>query len=167
MKLRAPAALEWHLCHAPIEYDPAMSSHRWVRRHSRCCHPQNPPLSWIEWIDDDHESVIAFAEWLEGLPRLARAEVVSRIDVLCDKAARGDLVVGEPEIEPIVTNPDLYELRWKLLTKHVRQYHGEPAGRPEHLVKLHIHIKADSVRQEASERSQQQEIDWAIHRYNK
>lgn len=143
-----------------------MTSHRWVGRHSRCCQPQNPPLSWIEWIDDDHESVIALADWLATLHPSVRKDILTRIEALCEKAARGELVVGEPEIEPIVTDPDLYELRWGLLSKVVRQYHGEPPGRPKHLVKLHIHIKADSARQDASERSQQEEIDQAIDRYH-
>lgn len=144
-----------------------MTSHRWVGRKSRCCQPQNPPLTWLEWIDEDHESVVALVDWLATLHPSVRMDTLTRIESLCDKAARGELVAGEPDIDPIVTDPDLYELRWRLLSKVVRQYHGEPPGRPNHLVKLHIHIKADSVRQEASDRSQQEEIDQAIDRYRR
>lgn len=142
-----------------------MSSNSWVGRASRCCVPQNPPLMWVGSIDEHDESVVEFAEWVSGLARFARNDVMAQIDALCGLAARGELVEGTGDIEPIRTDPDLYELRWRLLSKVIRQYHGEPARHSKHLVKLHLHIKADSARQEASGRSQQEEIELAIGRY--
>lgn len=144
-----------------------MSSHRWKGRHSRCCVPRDSPLTWLEWVDDTHESVIALTDWIQSLHPSRQNEIVSRIEALCGKAARGELVVGDVWIEPIVSDPVMYELRWTLFTKVVRQYHAEPDEYPNHLVKLHLHIKADTARREASSRSQQEEIEWAIERYNK
>lgn len=143
-----------------------MRSRHWQGRQSRCCVPQDPPLNWVDSIDYQHESVISLSDWIEGLSRYAQLDVVARLESLTTKAANGELVVGEEQIEPIVSDPAMYELRWTLLSKIVRQYHAEPEKYPEHLVKLHIHIKADATRQVASERSQQQEIDTAIDRYH-
>lgn len=124
-------------------------------------------MNWVDSIDYGHESVISLMNWIESLPRFTQLDVVASLESLSTKAANGELVVGEEQIKPIVSDPAMYELRWTLLSKLVRQYHAEPEKHPELLVKLHIHIKADVTRQIARERSQQEEIETAIDRYHR
>lgn len=78
-----------------------------------------------------------------------------------EAAAAGELWDSGDEttrIKPIYSDPDVYELRRRALTKALRFYHAEPFELPTSLVSLHRHIKSDSP-------SQQREIDFAVKRY--
>ena len=107
-------------------------------------------MEWLEFIDETDQAVVEFATWLMTLIPAARKDLVGRIDELKNLAARGEIVLPEDEsergeLDAIRRNPDLYELRWTLYTKVVRQYHAEPARLPENLVSLLIHIKTDTA----------------------
>lgn len=128
---------------------------------SRCCQPQTAPLQWHDHVDHAHTSVVGLREWLQALAPFARAHEQGEIDDLLDAAARGELQdTGDEKtpIKPIVTKPDVFELRRTALAKKLRLYHGEPPSDASALVALHRHIKVDS-------KSQKDEIKYAVARY--
>ncbi|WP_313540256.1 hypothetical protein [Leifsonia aquatica] len=127
-------------------------------------------MTWHEYWDDSDPSVIELADWVSELHPSVRKDAISRLDSLRSRAAMGQVVVPDDdspgELDAIVRDPDLYELRWTILTKVIRQYHGEPSRFPDVLVNLHIHIKADTVRPEAHvEPTQDEEIAKAMLLY--
>lgn len=80
---------------------------------------------------------------------------------LRDRAARGELEHSGDARTPISAihhDPEIYELRFKELSKAFRFYHGEPAEWPDHFVQVHQHIKS-------SGREQQRAIEFAARRY--
>lgn len=127
-------------------------------------------MTWIDVIDDNHPSVVELADWLSTLNPRTYLDLVGRMDALKARAARGEIHVPEDgsyqELDAIRKDPDIYELRWTLLSKEIRQYHGEPARHPNHLIALHVHIKGDKVHRELhSHPGQDAEIDTAVKRY--
>lgn len=127
-------------------------------------------MTWRDYWDESDPSVLEFAQWLASLHPSVLKDVVARFDSLRERAALGRIVIPEDgtvgDLDAIVRDPDLYELRWTVLTKVIRQYHGEPPGLPNDLVNLHIHIKADTVRRELhTDPTQDQEISKAMLRY--
>lgn len=128
---------------------------------SRCCQARANPLLWHSHVDADHASVVSLDDWLQTLAPFARQGQLGEIDDLMDAASRGELEdTGDARtpIKPIVTNPDIYELRRQALTKKLRFYHAEPPEDATALVALHKHIKVDG-------KSQQTEINYAVTRY--
>ena len=128
-------------------------------------------MQWHGYVDEDDASVAEFASWLTTLPPFAQKDAVARMDALEARAAIGEIEVPQDDdqfadLDAIRRNPDVYELRWRILTKQIRQYHGEPDGCPNHLVRLHLHIKGDTMRRDATADSQQEiEIRKAVKRY--
>lgn len=127
---------------------------------SRCCIPVPLPRSWQCYIDQSHPSVIALETWLDSLSPFSRAHELGEIDDLFEAAALGQLEdTGDARtpIKPIRTDPDVFELRRKALSKQLRFYHAEPVELPEGLLALHKHMKGSGT--------QQSEIDFAVGRY--
>ncbi|MDP5226452.1 MULTISPECIES: hypothetical protein [Arthrobacter] len=105
--------------------------------------------------------MIALDDWLASLPEFARSHEEGEIEELFEAAAHGELEDSGDEtspIKPIRTDPDVYELRRKALSKPLRFYHAEPEILPDGLLKLHRHIKS-------SGKDQQTQIDLAVDRY--
>lgn len=128
---------------------------------SRCCDPSLGPFEWRDYIDDQHPSVREIAEWLSSLPHFEQEHQKGEIEALLERAAAGlieDSADAKTSIKPIWEDPEIFELRRRALTKHLRFYHGEPEELPKHLIAVHKHIKHDS-------RSQQLEIEDAAGRY--
>lgn len=122
-------------------------------------------MEWRSFRDDGHASVEEVAAWLESLKPFVRESLLGQIDALVELAATGEIVFDpnaqdDPKapLKPIWDQPELYELRWTLLSKKLRQYHGEPASHPDLLVDLHLHFKGNG-------NTQDQEISQAVLRY--
>jgi hypothetical protein len=116
--------------------------------------------AWQYYIDQSHESVLALEAWLGSLPLFSRSHELGEIDDLFEAAALGELEdTGDARtpIKPIRSDPDVYELRRKALSKHLRFYHAEPSEIPDGLLALHKHMKDSGL--------QQDEIDFAVTRY--
>lgn len=116
--------------------------------------------AWQYYIDQSHESVLALEAWIESLPMFSRSHELGEIDDLFEAAALGELEdTGDARtaIKPIRSDPDVYELRRKALSKHLRFYHAEPSEIPDGLLALHKHMKDSGL--------QQDEINFAITRY--
>jgi hypothetical protein len=122
-------------------------------------------MDWLDYIDQSHPSVVAFSDWLSTLLPPVQTVLLGQIEALTDLAAEGALIY-DPDAEnnpkallvPIRKQPEIFELRWKLLTKQVRQYHAEPVMRPDVLAALHIHIKTSNP-------PQKQEVATAVSRH--
>lgn len=129
-------------------------------RTSRCCLPVEFARTWIYYLDATNSSVLSMEMWLNGLAPFSRAHELGEVDDLFEAAALGELEEtgdGRTPIKPIRTNPDVYELRRKALSKQLRFYHAEPGQLPDALVALHKHIKQANT--------QQSEIEIAVQRY--
>lgn len=127
---------------------------------SRCCTPALYARTWQYYVDVSHESVLALETWLNSLPAFSRSHELGEIDDLFEAAALGELEdTGDARtpIKPIRADPDVYELRRKALSKHLRFYHAEPDEIPDGLLALHKHMKGSG--------SQQDEIEFAVDRY--
>ncbi|WP_354157474.1 hypothetical protein [Arthrobacter sp. UYCu512] len=127
---------------------------------SKCCSPVQSPRTWQYYVDDSHESVAALDAWLESLSGFSRDHQLGEIDDLFEAAALGELEdTGDARtpIKPIRSDPDVYELRRKALSKSLRFYHAEPDELPDGLLALHKHLKSTD---------QQSEINFAVDRYN-
>lgn len=97
-------------------------------------------------MDDDHEEVVRLTEWLLSLPETVMEECIGRIQALNALAAQRLVPRADDDLQPIVRDPDLWELRWNFGDNiPVRQYHGEPPELPEALIKLHMHMKDTST----------------------
>lgn len=133
-----------------------------VGSDSRCCDRDNGPFEWRHYVDLDHPSVVKFEAWLASLAPFARVHEEGRIDELFDAAADGRLQDSADErtpIKPIVTDPEVWELRLTCLSKKLRFYHAEPPSAPRDLIALHRHFKSTTGP------SQQAEIQGAVSRY--
>ncbi|MGD8168547.1 hypothetical protein ACEXOS_015100 [Herbiconiux sp. P16] len=140
------------------------------RSESKCVRPQHPVLAWHDYVDETDEKVVELADWISSLRPFAQLEVVARLDELEERAAAGLIQIpqdGAPaDLDAIQADPEVYELRWTVLNKKVRQYHGEPDGMPHALVRLHRHIKVQSGRNDPTAGARQQvEIMKAVDRY--
>lgn len=127
---------------------------------SRCCIPVPIARTWQYYLDYSNKSVIALDAWIQSLQPFSRAHELGEIDDLLEAAALGELEdTGDARtpIKPIRTDPDVYELRRKALSKQLRFYHAEPAEIPDGLLALHKHMKNGGA--------QQDEIDFAVERY--
>lgn len=133
---------------------------------SRCVLGRPFDLTWVDYVDSAHPSPIELDDWIDSLAPFARDSVLGQIDALRDLAAEGGIRDGdESRLKPIARDPDMYELRWKLLNKAVRQYHAEPRSLPTTLVKLHIHIKKSGASKVETKNLQNSEISQAILRH--
>ncbi len=95
-----------------------------------------------------------------ALALISRSHELGEIDDLLEAAALGELEdTGDARtpIKPIRSDPEVYELRRKALSKQLRFYHAEPDDLPDGLLALHKHMKGAV--------SQQEEIDFAVDRY--
>lgn len=116
--------------------------------------------TWQWYLDEANESVMALDAWIQSLQPFSRAHELGEIDDLLEAAALGELEdTGDARtpIKPIRTDPDVYELRRKALSKQLRFYHAEPAELPDGLLALHKHMKNGGL--------QQAEIEFAVERY--
>lgn len=116
--------------------------------------------AWQWYLDESNESVVALDAWLQSLQPFSRAHEQGEIDDLLEAAALGELEdTGDARtpIKPIRTDPDVYELRRRALSKKLRFYHAEPVELPDGLLGLHKHMKDGD--------EQQAEIDFAVDRY--
>jgi hypothetical protein len=128
---------------------------------SRCCTPAPVAYVWRDYRDQERQAAVELDTWMSTLPVFERLHQEGENDDLLEAAARGELWDSGDEttkIKPIVTNPDIYELRRTALTKKLRFYHGEPSELPLMLIGLHRHMKTDNT-------SQQVEIQHAADRY--
>lgn len=140
-----------------------MAEHRYDRSESRCCARHEPPLDWYNYVNNAHPSVVSMDNWLASLVPFERHHQEGENEELFEAAAAGGLWESGDEttrIKPIYSDPDVYELRRKALTKPLRFYHAEPAELPTSLIALHRHIKSSAS-------SQQAEIDYAVGRYRR
>lgn len=129
-------------------------------RRSVCASPRKGPPARVHFCFIDAESVDVRADvtsvakqvvaplGLSGLARMQReADVVGAILGRMRAMARGRLPEGNPPaLSPVVSQPDLFELRWKFVKEKnalVRAYHGEP-GDPD-VVVVCIHRKETDV----------------------
>jgi len=129
---------------------------------SRCCDPGGGALTWRDYEEKTHPSLVSLNAWLAQLAPFARAHELGEIDELMEAAAQGQLWDSADEttpIKPIREDPEIFELRRTSLSKKLRFYHGEPVEMPAHLVRLHRHIKDGKS-------SQQIEIEHAAKRYD-
>lgn len=128
---------------------------------SRCCTPASVPYVWRDYRDQERQAAVDLDKWMHTLPVFERLHQEGENEDLLEAAARGELWDSGDEttkIKPIVTNPDIYELRRTALTRKLRFYHGEPAELPLMLIELHRHMKVDDATQQA-------EIEHAADRY--
>lgn len=112
---------------------------------SRTTRSDGAPYEWRRYINDSHPAVVKFARWLEGLAPFNRNHLLGEYEGLLELAEGGRVPHGDPpsvtRIKPIRNRPELWELRWQMLNRKVRQYHGEPTSHPNLLIALHLHIK--------------------------
>ena len=139
-------------------------------RRSRCTIETETPHDWIDYLDDAHAAVEEFAAWLKSTAPFVRDHFAGEYDGLREAAAYGKIIHGEPEtvtrIKPLRKRPEMWELRWTILTKEVRQYHGEPASDPSYLVALNLHMKpARNVAHAIAKVMQDKQIAFAGKRY--
>lgn len=143
-------------------YDAVMGSRRRQGSDSRCCTPDDVPYVWRDYVDPSNAKVLELQAWMDSLRPFARAiEEGEQLD-LFDAAAHGDLYDTGDEatpIKPIVSNPEIFELRRTALSQKLRFYHGEPPELSTQLVSVHRHIKDRND-------TQQVEIDHAADRYD-
>lgn len=100
----------------------------------------------MDYRDPSHQSSVDLAEWLESLPVVVREYVEESVEALLERAAAGEIAEHDDRtLEPVMSFPLMYELKWHLRVKgkpaEIRQYHGEPPELPEDLVVLHRHRK--------------------------
>ena len=121
---------------------------------SRCCQPENAPYEWEDCVDYNHPAVKEVGRILGSLPPDALNHELGRIEQLVDEAKNGLLSDSgdyATKIKPIRRNPDLYELRLKLLEGMemedldnyvlLRIYTADPPDRPKVIQQLHMHDK--------------------------
>lgn len=133
---------------------------------SRTTVPTETPYEWRTYVDDTHPSSITFAAWLSSLSPFNLRHFVGQLDGLKEAAANGLIPHGQPDdttrIKPIWDQPELWELRWTMLTTKVRQYHAEPISEPNLLAALHIHVKDVTGTRAQSKAAQDAEIKEAV-----
>ena len=134
---------------------------------SRCSVKRSLPMDWVDWEDLTSPGQVKLSAWLETLAPFNVAFVVGQIDALRELAAEGRITHGDTgKLNPIRDEPEIYELKWKLLSVAVRQYHGEPTTFPTDLVRLHMHIKEFVPGdRKATSALQDIEIEFAVKRY--
>jgi hypothetical protein len=137
---------------------------------SKCTTKNKVPLTWVDYFQLDHESVIALEKWLADLPEVVRESFEGQIDALRDLAAKGEIgPLDETRLKPVIRHPELFELRWRFKRgkkkTNVRQYHGEPSSLPDKLVSTHRHIKRVDGTEDEVQTWQNQEMAHAKLRY--
>lgn len=108
-------------------------------------------MDWVHYIEHTHPGVVELYGWLDSLAPFAREHELGRLDELMEAAAHGRLQDSGDAltpIKPVRVDPEIFELRHKMLPKAVRFYHGEPGELPNALIALHHHMKADGSAQE-------------------
>lgn len=89
----------------------------------------------------------------------------AQITQLLAAASRGEIVEGNGALEPVMLEPELWELRWQFGRELYRQYHAEPSRMPGWLVALRFHRKVVVQDDEAeTTRLQNEEIGVAQQR---
>ncbi len=141
-----------------------------ARITSKCTGKNKLPLTWIDYIQLDHESVTELEQWLMSLPELVRESFEGQIEALRDLAAKGEIgPLDETKLKPVVRHPELFELRWRFRHRkkktNVRQYHGEPSRLPDSLVATHRHIKRLEGSEAEIETWQNEEMAFAKLRF--
>jgi hypothetical protein len=136
-------------------------------RRSRCTYPRAAPLEWVFYNDVEHPSEVALVAWIESQLPFNQTFIIGQIEALRELASQGLLEYPDRRLDAIRHEPEIYELRWKLLTTMVRQYHGEPKDFDGHLIKLHSHIKKQFRSRHETTRAQDGEIAQAALQYQK
>ena len=95
------------------------------------------------------QEIVETAQKVVGRLRLSRIAAMQREAIIVGEIrgrmramARGRLPEEDPPaLEPVVSQPDLFELRWKFIKEKalVRAYHGEP--RDPDVVVVRVHCK--------------------------
>ena len=100
-----------------------------------------------------------------GLTVIEKAYRVGRVRAIMQAGAEGTLA-GSELLEPVSTQPELWELKWKYRGNvEYRMYHAEPAGGSPDLVALRFHLKDVSAPEEIVER-QEMEMRTAADRHD-
>lgn len=128
--------------------------------------PRSVPLA-IEW--PNHDGVSPLSE-IQGYTEVGtdaerairRAEIYLRI-----KLARDGGLYPPRLVDEIVSNSEVWEIRWDTNDRHLRLYHGEPQAFPDNLVPLRFHVKSTDGSDAEIGEAQQAEINTAIERYDK
>lgn len=134
--------------------------------------PEGAPIfTWRDHIDGNRACVQEYDDFVAKLPPVPRAAAKANLKVLMNRAAQGRLWQADDdstEIKPVRKDPELYELRWKILTIHARMYHAEPEVAPAELWALNRHLKgaySEGGSEWHSQAHQQAEIDHSAARY--
>lgn len=143
-----------------------------ARSESLCTQPSDAMRSFHKFsvgVDDVQREIVDAVHDAGDKVRLSDSAKAMRVGDIIGRmrnAARGRIALGDKDLVPVRTHPELWELRWSLrkLGKF-RMYHAEPGGEPD-LVALRFHRKDDSSNDVAEiHRLQQEEIDEATKRY--
>ena len=102
---------------------------------------------------DVQQEIVETAQQVVGRLGLSKSAAMQREAMIVGEIrgrmramARGRLPEEEPPaLEPVVSQPDLFELRWKFIKEKalVRAYHGEP--RDPDVVVVRVHCKTTDV----------------------
>lgn len=138
---------------------------------SRTTRPHGAPYEWRRYIDDSHPAVQKFVGWLESLAPFSRNHLLGEYEGLLELAEMGMIDHRDPpsvtRIKPVRNRPEMWELRWQMLNRKVRQYHGEPASHSGVLVALHLHVKFEPTMASGMVKSlQDAAIKYAARRYH-
>lgn len=105
---------------------------------------------WDTVLDRTHHQIVEYEAWLSALVPSVRAQQEGEVEELLDAAACGLLEESADEktpIKPVMSEPEVFELRRTALIKKLRFYHGEPEHDTEMLVELHRQIKTGRASQ--------------------
>ena len=128
---------------------------RRAERRSVCAEPRDDSPATVhlcflgtEGVNVQQE-IVETAQKVVGRLRLSRIAAMQREAIIVGEIrgrmramARGRLPEEDPPaLEPVVSQPDLFELRWKFIKEKalVRAYHGEP--RDPDVVVVRVHCK--------------------------
>ena len=115
--------------------------------------PRQEPLDWMDFRDDENEQTKLALTAILALPEAQQELVIGEILALRERAEMGLIPFGDeddPDLKPIRSDPDVYELRWRFGSLLLRQYHAEPPELSNALVDLHFHRKDVSSNDDAT-----------------
>lgn len=104
--------------------------------------------------------------WDRAKTMVQAAGLVGDVEGRMRAAARGQLADNRDEFEPVKTQPELWELKWKFRrVGEFRLYHAEPAANPD-MVALRFHEKqTEGLTADEIEAEQDREMEVAADRF--